>query len=86
VLSDYRDRLITSVTAERSTRNGLDISMTVREVQFAYSSTGEAQKAKTEKARRQQQAPKDAGKTTKKEEAQPDNRSSLKKTADKFRN
>jgi hypothetical protein len=68
VLSDYRDRLITSVTAERSTRNGLDISMTVREVQFAYSSTGEAQKAKTEKAKRQQQAPKDAGKTTKKEE------------------
>lgn len=67
VLSEYRDRLITSVKTTRSTRQGLDISLSFREVQFAYSSTGEAQKAKTEKAQRQQQKPKDKGKTAKKD-------------------
>lgn len=71
VLSEYRDRLITSAKAERTTRRGLDISLTFREVKFAYSSRGEAQKAKTEKAQRQQQKPKDAGKTTTSTETPP---------------
>lgn len=81
VLAEYRDRIITSVKSERTTRQGLDIQLTMREVQFAYSSTGEAQKAKTEKAQRQQQKPKDAGKA-KTQEKTPDNRSDLKKAAD----